>query len=961
MSDGAIVFDTKMSDGNIKNEYSKLISNLKSQMKSLEKEIRQAQGYSDSLRKSIEKEPNSNGLQTSLKSNEKHLTQLRSQWDSLNDTMSNVPSTKSAVNGAIGSQSDLSNVYINSMSGNGASELTDQINTAKQEYNDLMDEQSKWNAEGINADPEGWKSLQDNIDKTSDKLEGLYNQYGKATGKNMSGAINSLDSTLNSNQGESVNLENKASSLGKLQNFLSGIKQKALGAGQAVKSFFTGGQKTDSMAKQLSKSIFSLGNMFKLLAIRMMMRAAIKGIEQGFTNLINYSNAADRAIGSLKSSASSASNGLAAAVAPLVNVVAPIVSTITSVFLEATNAVGRFFAMLTGQKTFVVAKKQAAGLATAEGDVAKNANEAQGALAGIDEVNDISAQSSASSGSTAGTDYGSMFDTLDTGPLTDFASRVKGIIGDVVDTFKAIGQAWNEAWQFNGNGEAIMQSIYDIGNDILTMFENIAEATKVWAQNLDLVPLVTSIRNVMDSLEPVIKTITDALTWVWENVILPIGKWAAESAIPALLDVVASALDVVNAILVALQPVLQWLWDTIIKPLGEFLGDVIVGALKLISDALEGIAGWITDNQSLLETILGIVLGIGAALAVFYGVQVVLVTLGTIWDALTSAVTLFSGALTFLAANPILLVVAAIGAVIAIIIMLINNWDTVKQVAQDVWDKICEIWGVVADWFNTTIIQPVQKAFDDLCNTISTLFTDAWNAIVNVWNGAIGFFGGVWNGIKGIFSIIGNWFGNIFRSAWEGIKGIWNGVTGFFQGVWSGITGIFGNVAGWFGSVFSNAWQAVKNVFSAGGRIFEGIKDGIFNAFRGIRRISIMGLRPFSWIGTISVPKIPHLATGTVVPPNAGEFAAVLGDNKRETEVVSPLSTMKEALAEALNENGNSNNNGNVSDARVAQLLENLIGVVETKHILVSDVGKAAADYANAEYKRTGETVFEGV
>jgi hypothetical protein len=294
---------------------------------------------------------------------------------------------------------------------------------------------------------------------------------------------------------------------------------------------------------------------------------------------------------------------------------------------------------------------------------------------------------------------------------------------------------------------------------------------------------------------------------------------------------------------------------------------------------------------------------------------------------------------------------------------------------------------VVADWFNTTIIQPVQKAFDDLCNTISTLFTDAWNAIVNVWNGAIGFFGGVWNGIKGIFSIIGNWFGNIFRSAWEGIKGIWNGVTGFFQGVWSGITGIFGNVAGWFGSVFSNAWQAVKNVFSAGGRIFEGIKDGIFNAFRGIvnslingidnvvaipfnaintalrgiRRISIMGLRPFSWIGTISVPKIPHLATGTVVPPNAGEFAAVLGDNKRETEVVSPLSTMKEALAEALNENGNSNNNGNVSDARVAQLLENLIGVVETKHILVSDVGKAAADYANAEYKRTGETVFEGV
>ena len=49
---------------------------------------------------------------------------------------------------------------------------------------------------------------------------------------------------------------------------------------------------------------------------------------------------------------------------------------------------------------------------------------------------------------------------------------------------------------------------------------------------------------------------------------------------------------------------------------------------------------------------------------------------------------------------------------------------------------------------------------------------------------------------------------------------------------------------------------------------------------------------------------MPRLATGTVVPPRAGEFAAILGDNKRETEVVSPLSTMKQALKEALSESG---------------------------------------------------------
>ena len=57
---------------------------------------------------------------------------------------------------------------------------------------------------------------------------------------------------------------------------------------------------------------------------------------------------------------------------------------------------------------------------------------------------------------------------------------------------------------------------------------------------------------------------------------------------------------------------------------------------------------------------------------------------------------------------------------------------------------------------------------------------------------------------------------------------------------------------------------------------------------------------------------MPRLATGTVVPPRAGEFAAILGDNKHETEVVSPLSTMKQALKEALEETGMNGGNRDI-------------------------------------------------
>ena len=45
--------------------------------------------------------------------------------------------------------------------------------------------------------------------------------------------------------------------------------------------------------------------------------------------------------------------------------------------------------------------------------------------------------------------------------------------------------------------------------------------------------------------------------------------------------------------------------------------------------------------------------------------------------------------------------------------------------------------------------------------------------------------------------------------------------------------------------------------------------------------------------------KIPELATGTVVPPNR-EFMAILGDNKREPEIVSPISTIEQAVRNAM-------------------------------------------------------------
>lgn len=56
--------------------------------------------------------------------------------------------------------------------------------------------------------------------------------------------------------------------------------------------------------------------------------------------------------------------------------------------------------------------------------------------------------------------------------------------------------------------------------------------------------------------------------------------------------------------------------------------------------------------------------------------------------------------------------------------------------------------------------------------------------------------------------------------------------------------------------------------------------------------------------GSITLPRIPALAQGAVIPPSMGEFIAKLGDNNSQTEIVSPLDTMKQAMIEAMQQSG---------------------------------------------------------
>lgn len=104
--------------------------------------------------------------------------------------------------------------------------------------------------------------------------------------------------------------------------------------------------------------------------------AVSDGVKSGFENLAQYSNSTNSAISSLMSSMTRLKNSFATAFAPVLTVVAPIMSRFIDMISRAITYVGMFAAALTGQDTFVkavgVQEDYAAGLEK----TSKNTNQA---------------------------------------------------------------------------------------------------------------------------------------------------------------------------------------------------------------------------------------------------------------------------------------------------------------------------------------------------------------------------------------------------------------------------------------------------------------------------------------------------------------------------------------------------------------------------------------------------------
>jgi hypothetical protein len=246
------------------------------------------------------------------------------------------------------------------------------------------------------------------------------------------------------------------------------------------------------------------------------------------------------------------------------------------------------------------------------------------------------------------------------------------------------------------------------------------------------------------------------------------------------------------------------------------------------------------------------------------------------------------------------------------------TWEFIKQWLEDaktgfkflgmffaeIWDKV-----VVALWNN-------------FIDTWALIFENTKETIERIKERVIQIFTGLKDFVHGIFT--GDW-----ALAWEGLKNIVAGVFGavweLFNGMlinmsialagnintlkilWGALQPIFGDTLDWvqskFVSVFTGIQTFVQDVIN---NILGFINLLIGSIMSAMELVSGLNVSPGAiGGGTVTAPstRVPRLATGAVIPPNAS-FAAILGDQRSGRNLEAPEGLIRQIIREELGNAG---------------------------------------------------------
>ena len=195
-----------------------------------------------------------------------------------------------------------------------------------------------------------------------------------------------------------------------------------------------------------------------------------------------------------------------------------------------------------------------------------------------------------------------------------------------------------------------------------------------------------------------------------------------------------------------------------------------------------------------------------------------------------------NGALAVLT-SPITLVIAAIAALIAIGVLLYQNWDTVVEFAKTAWQGLCDfisgICQAIGEFFSG-LWTKLQEIFEPIGQWFGEKFQQAWDAIVNIFSNLGSWFGERWADVTNALAEVGSWLGDKFQQGWDAISNTFSKLGSWFGDRWNESKDALAEANTWLGEKFQSGRDKVNSAFEKVGSWFgdrwNDIKDGVKEA-----------------------------------------------------------------------------------------------------------------------------------
>lgn len=417
----------------------------------------------------------------------------------------------------------------------------------------------------------------------------------------------------------------------------------------------------------------------------------------------------------------------------------------------------------------------------------------------------------------------SLVEVWTNGTGTTMLTTMLRIAQNVLKTIGNIASGFADAWNKNNVGTQIIQNIADALVVVMQFVEKIAEDTATWAANLDFYPLLESISNLTSTFAPIIEAIGNVLDWIYKNIVLPMLKWVIEVGLPTVINLVSK----VATFLAEHQPIVEAFGAALI---GAFAAAKIAG---LASSVIKSVSGIATAAKGLIS----LMTGTGGIMG---GIKAIATAIG-----------------------PGGIFVLAVGACIAIGVLLYKNWDKIKEMAGKVWDWISnKTRRFVEDIGNK--LRGLATKMTTIWGNIKASAHQKWNAI---WSTVSGFVERIKNAIVDKFTSAKNTVVNVFNRMRDAIRSVLNNIISVVNGAISKVNGVISAVE----SAFSFGPWKVPTPF-------------------GSKTIGFKATFP-------RVPTVPYLAKGAVIPPRS-EFLAVLGDQKQGNNIETPEALLRKIVRE---------------------------------------------------------------